>query len=217
MFAEIRTSVLIGLLGLGTLGCAGVREVRYVYQDGESGVIGLPENTSRWPTYYRQHAEELMAKHFPEGYEIVRAEEVDEGSRTLTINGTKAAELDAGGPTNLLTLAKLGRTSTRTQSDTVKIKECRIVYKKAEPKGAPKHSEYAEQAAWTPPTYIDPNAKARQPATAKAEVNKGPDVPMQAKSHDEKPAREPKEIKADDSQGKEHPASLPPALEATVT
>jgi len=36
--------VLYVVLGAGTLGCAGTGQVRYVYQDGQSGVIGLPEN-----------------------------------------------------------------------------------------------------------------------------------------------------------------------------
>ncbi len=161
MLGELRMGLLGIVLGAGTLGCAGVGEVRYVYQDGQSGVIGLPENTSRWPTYYRQHAEELMSKHFPEGFEIVRAEEVDEGSRTLTINGTNAAQIDTGTSSRLLSLGKVGRSSSRTQSDTLKIKECRIVYKKAEPAHAAKHGEYTDQAAWTPTAYIDPNATVR--------------------------------------------------------
>ncbi|MHC5541651.1 hypothetical protein ACYOEI_25800 [Singulisphaera rosea] len=191
MFAQIRTAALLGVLGLGTVGCAGVREVRYVYQDGESGVVGLPENTSRWPTYYRKHAEELMAKHFPEGYEIVRAEEVDEGSRTLTIKGTNAAEIDAAGPANMLSLAKLGRTSSRTQSDTLKIRECRIVYKKSRPTD---HGDYAEQANWTPPVYVDPNIQARKPGTPpKSEAAKRTEAPRQAKSSpDEAKLEEPK-------------------------
>jgi len=92
MFAEIRMGAFFGVLGMGTFGCAGMGEVRYVYQDGQSGVIGLPENTSRWPTYYRKHAEEMMAKHFPQGYEIVRAEEGVEGSRVLVPSCARAVE-----------------------------------------------------------------------------------------------------------------------------
>ncbi|MHC5538692.1 hypothetical protein ACYOEI_10760 [Singulisphaera rosea] len=191
MFAKIRTVALLGILGLGTVGCAGVREVRYVYQDGESGVVGLPENTSRSPMNYRKHAEELMAKHFPEGYEIVRAEEVDEGSRTLTIKGTNAAEIDAAGPIDLFSVAKLGRTSSRTQSDTLKIRECRIVYRKARPAD---HGDYAEQASWTPPVYLAPNLLARKAgATTKAGAEERPDLPGRAKSSpDETKVEDPK-------------------------
>src|SRR5262249_62347750 len=120
MRGGIRAAALLSILVMGESGCAGVSQVRYVYQDGQSGVIGMPENSSRWPTYYRKHAEELMQRHFPEGYEIVRAEEVVEGSRTLTVKGANAAQIDAGGPTQLVTLGKLGRTTTRSQSDSLK-------------------------------------------------------------------------------------------------
>src|SRR3954454_19892854 len=74
-------------------GCAVTQGVRYVYQDGQFGVVGVPENTDRWPTYYRSKAEMLMCAHFPRGHEVVRAEEVVEGSRTLTIKGASTAEL----------------------------------------------------------------------------------------------------------------------------
>lgn len=196
-------AALCGVLGMGSLGCAGMGEVRYVYQDGQSGVIGIPENTSRWPTYYRKHAEEMMAKHFPEGYEIVRAEEVVEGSRTLTVNGTRAAELDAKAPSHFVSLGKLGGTSTRTQLDNLKIKECRIVYKKKGGPGAPA-DHYADQASWTPTTYIDPNAQARQPGGAKADAAKDACPPGTAK-----PAAETKATKPE--QGKGEKIATPPA------
>lgn len=188
MLGELRMGVLCVVLGVGTLGCAGTGQVRYVYQDGQSGVIGLPENTSHWPTYYRQHAEELMSKHFPEGFEVVRAEEVDEGSRTLTVNGTNAAEIDTGTSSRILSLGKLGRSSSRTQSDTLKIKECRIVYRKAGPEHAAKRGEYTDQAVWSPTAYIDPNATARRTSETKAgehhELAKDPKEPPAGGSKD---------------------------------
>ena len=42
-------------------------------------MIGMPENTDCWPNFYRTQGEKLMADHFKEGHEIVRAEEVIEG------------------------------------------------------------------------------------------------------------------------------------------
>jgi hypothetical protein len=185
---QIRTAALFSILGLMNVGCAGVREVRYVYQDGQSGVIGLPENTSRWPTYYRDHAEELMRKHFPEGYEIVRAEEVEEGERTVTTKGTNSAELDPG-LSNSLLVGKLGLSKSRSQSDSVKIKECRIVYKKAGPGAITLHGDYAEQVGWSPPPYVDPNAPARKSEAAE----KGPDRVSKrpaAEKHGEEKARD---------------------------
>src|SRR5262249_56056554 len=115
MRGGIRAAALLSILVMGESGCAGVSQVRYVYQDGQSGVIGMPENSSRWPTYYRKHAEEMMQQHFPEGYEIVRAEEVVEGSRTLTIKGSNAAEIDPAMPTPLASVAKLRPPSPPTQ------------------------------------------------------------------------------------------------------
>jgi hypothetical protein len=167
MRAEIKRIAMISLLGLSVIGCVSGGEARYVYQDGQFGVVGIPENTSRWPNYYRQQAEELMARHFPEGYEVVRAEEVVEGERTLTVGGTSSAEVGPGLPDALLRVAKLGRTATRNQSDQVKIKECRILYKKKEP-GAPTRSgEFAERATWTPTLYVDPNEAARRHEVAR--------------------------------------------------
>jgi hypothetical protein len=181
MLGGIRMAALFVVLAVGTLGCAGERQVRYVYQDQVSGVIGMPENSSHWPTYYRKHAEELMAQHFPEGYEIVRAEEVVEGSRTLTINGANAAEIGAGATNTPITLGKLGRTSTRTQSDNVKIKECRIVYRKVDP--ARQRGDYAEQASWSPAPYIDPNAPERRWLTAKPVAPGVPPPPAPEPAH----------------------------------
>ncbi len=156
MFGARRTYVFLSMIALGTLGCSGAREVRYVYQDGHSGVIGMPANTSKWPKYYRKHADKLMEQHFPDGYEVVRAEEVVEGSRTLTINGTNSAEIQPTASSQLLAVGKLGRTSTRSQSDSLKIKECRILYRKAEHLDPQSQLEYAERAMWTPASYIDP-------------------------------------------------------------
>ena len=69
-------------------GCSQTGAVRYVYQDRDFGVIGMPENTDCWPTFYRTQGEKLMADHFKEGHEIVRAEEVIEGERTLKVEGS---------------------------------------------------------------------------------------------------------------------------------
>jgi hypothetical protein len=158
-----RKAGVVGLLSLLALaGCAGTGQARYVYQDGQYGVIGIPENTCRWPTYYHTQAERLMAEHFPGGYEIVRAEEVVEGSRTLIVGGATSAEIGPGLPAPALRVARLGRTATRKQSDSVKIHECRIVYKRAD---APHHDQpalFADRSSLTPTLYVDPNASARK-------------------------------------------------------
>ena len=157
----------IVLCALGASGCAASGQARYVYQDGQFGVVGIPENTSAWPNYYHAQAEALMAKHFPEGFEIVRAEEVVEGSRTLTLNGTNTAAVEAEGPIALVKVGKLGRTASRTQADNLKIKECRIVYKKAGCTAEEPAIGFAEHSTLSPEPYIDPNAEARKHVVAK--------------------------------------------------
>ena len=52
-------------------------------QDIEVGVIGIPQNSPYGKKDYRKQALNLMADHFPDGFEIVRAEEVIEGQRVL--------------------------------------------------------------------------------------------------------------------------------------
>ena len=146
--------ILIAVFAAYSSGCATTQSVRYVYQDKDFGVIGMPENTNKWPTHYHRHAEKLMDQHFPEGHEIVRAEEVTEGSRTLKIEGSKTAEINPQVPAEILKIAKLGRTASRSQSDVVKIKECRIIYRRAS------HSEenvFSFDADVSPARYVDPN------------------------------------------------------------
>jgi hypothetical protein len=158
-------------------GCAGMHEARYVYQDGEYGVVGIPENTNVWPHYYRDQAEVLIAAHFPEGHEIVRAEEVVEGSRTTMVKGTNTAEIAPHLPVPIVSIGKIGLTADRSQADSVKIKECRIIYRRS--LGAIPPGEFAALATPTPSPYVDPNAVERKkaagdPKDEKAAEAKGP-------------------------------------------
>jgi len=173
------------ILLLFVSGCATTQGVRYVYQDREFGVIGMPENTDEWPTRYRTQAEKLMEAHFPEGHEIVRAEEVTEGSRTLKVEGSKSAEIAPRLPADLLKIAKIGGSTSHSQADTLKLKECRIIYRRI-PKSETANAkdwgpvkpqtkmgnrtsrlewvDFADQAAVTPPQYLDPNDLERRTA-----------------------------------------------------
>ena len=160
-------SMLFVVLAGFLTGCATDHNVRYVYQDKEFGVVGMPENTDRWPTHYRKRAEKLMAKHFPEGHEIVRAEEVTQGSRTLKIEGSKTAEIIPQIPAEILTIAKLGRSASRSQADVVDIKECRIIYRRAAHREA---TDFATDAELTPASYLDPNVAERKKAEAGPQV-----------------------------------------------
>lgn len=161
-----RALIAVMLIELASFGCCTMRDARYVYQDGQCGVVGIPEDTSRWPHYYRHQAERLMTEHFPDGFEIIRAEEVPEGSRTRTVGGSVTAELTPSLPSDLITVGKLGRTATCSpcsQADTLKIKECRIIYMKADLALA--RGAYAKQATFTPSLYVDPNEAERRNLT----------------------------------------------------
>ena len=186
---------LKGLLVVATslisgAGCAGLHEARYVYQDGEYGVVGIPENTNHWPNYYRDQAAVLMAAHFPEGHEIVRAEEVVVGSRTTTVKGTNTAEIAPHFPAPLLSIGKIGLTADRSQADSVKIKECRIIYRRAGTTLPP--PDFAAAANSTPLPYVDPNAAERHKAIA-GEPAKDEKVKAAAKKTDEAKAMSHKE------------------------
>jgi hypothetical protein len=149
-----------------------------------------------------------MAKHFPEGYEVVRAEEVVEGSRTLTINGSNAAEIQPAASSHLLAIGKLGRTTSRTQADSLKIKECRILYKKSEQVDPQKQLDYAEQAMWTPAPYIDPNAIDRKLAKGKPVESKSAEPETVAKGPAPTPTESSKETKTVRSEGPASSGSL---------
>jgi hypothetical protein len=156
----MRTSIgILASLACLTAGCVADQSVRYVYQDKDFGVVGMPENTNRWPTNFRRRAEKLMDRHFPEGHEIVRAEEVDAGSRTVKLEGSRTAELGPQLPSEIIKVAKFGRSASRTQSDVTRIKECRIVYRRSGGSDAP---GYSPDVAVSPMKYIDPNEEARK-------------------------------------------------------
>ena len=171
----LRVAVL-GVCGLAWAGCAHPPTARYVYQDGRFGVIGIPVNTYMGPDDYRQQAEVLMARHFPEGYEIVRAEEVVEGERTLDLSKKTEIESDPNlsALNQMIRLGKLARTKSVEEKDSVQIRECRIIYRKKEP-GALR-GEFAAVASVTPEFYLDPNEPIRrQIAEAMAQAKKAPD------------------------------------------
>jgi hypothetical protein len=157
-----RIAIGFGILMLTVPGCASTSDARYVYQDGEFGVVAIPRNTDEGPNHYRQQAEALMAHHFPQGYEIVRAEEVVEGSRTLTVGKSGTTELSPQVTPHLLALLKLGATMTRSQADTLALRECRIIYKKADPHSGTTSGGFAVEPSLTPTCYVDPKTESKK-------------------------------------------------------
>jgi hypothetical protein len=146
-------------------GCASTEGVRYVYQDRDFGVIAMPENTDWWPTHYRRHGEKLMDDHFPDGHEIVRAEEVIEGERTMKSEGAHSAEVSPQISESLLKVVKFGHSASHSEAETTKVKECRIIYRRV---GPAKLKDYAATTTLTPALYVDPNAVERRKATEPA-------------------------------------------------
>ncbi len=150
-------------VALALIGCATQPEARYVYQDGEFGVIGIPRNTVFGKKDFQKQAHELMTRHFPNGYEIVRAEEVIEGERVLD-KGKKTefqTEPSLTALNQMIKLGKLDQITSLQQKDQVPILESRIIYKRKtfnSPHGA---NGFSALASITPRFYIDPNETAR--------------------------------------------------------
>ena len=179
---NVRTGVgiVLGLSVMVLAGCASTPKARYVYQDGEFGVVAIPVNTADGSNRYRKQADRLMARHFPKGYEIVRAEEVVQGSRTLTVGKTGSTELAPQSSSHLLAQVKVSGSMTQNEANTSSVTECRIIYKKAGiSHSASARAGFASEASLEPTCYIDPNAEARkqakEPVKGKAE-KKGPDA-----------------------------------------
>jgi hypothetical protein len=180
MRAQFTIKLGLFLIALAMSGCAVTPDARYVYQDGQFGVIAIPKNTNERPRFYRAQAEFLMACHFPKGYEIVRAEEVVEGSRTLTEGKSGAAQLAPQVASPLIKLLNLSATVSRSQADTLHITECRIIYKRSDGNRPSLDSAFARESTWTPTSYVDPNALARK------QGEKEPEKPEAAKKDKDK-------------------------------
>jgi hypothetical protein len=178
MCGKVGVRMVCWLAGLVMPGCATTSDARYVYQDSQFGVVAIPKNTPQGPNHYREQAEALMAQHFPQGYEIVRAEEVVDGSRTLTVGKTGTTEITPQIAPHLLAMLRVGGSMTRSQADTMNLTECRIIYKKAEPKSATGPGRFAPESSLTPTCYHDPNLEARK-------QDKNPEKVAQAKKDQE--------------------------------
>ena len=132
-----------------------------------------------------------MDAHFPEGHEIVRAEEVIEGERTLKIEGSSSAEVAPQISASLLKVAKLGHSASRSEAETVKVKECRIIYRRAD---SSKPKEYAAAATSTPTLYVDPNAAERRKARETPQEKPIPPGSHKADGNASKPSEKPDKI-----------------------
>jgi hypothetical protein len=157
--ASCAASLLMAACG----GCKTPQYARYIYQDGEFGVIGIPQNSPLGSNNFQQQAAELMSRHFPEGYEIVRAEEVVEGQRVLDKSRRSEFETEPSikALDQSIRLAKLAQTTSTQQKDSLPILESRIIYKRRALNNPAGPSGFALNADVVPKHYLDPNEMAR--------------------------------------------------------
>ena len=157
-------ATLLGLVALQTAGCMRPLVARYVYQDRDFGVVAIPMNTYLGKMSFRDEAEELMARHFPDGYEIVRAEEVNEGERTLDVGRKTQIETEPNftALNQMIKLGKLDQTTSFEQKDKIMVRECRIIYKRKSAASAVSTGQFAATSSINPRFYIDPNEAVRR-------------------------------------------------------
>jgi hypothetical protein len=157
-------AVLLGLFATASAGCMQPIVARYVYQDHDFGVVAIPMNTYLGRVSFRNEAEELMYRHFPEGYEIIRAEEVNEGERTLDV-GRKTQIETSPNLTALNQMIKLGtldQTTSFEQKDKIMVRECRIIYRRRAATPKISSGPFALASSVNPQFYIDPNETVRR-------------------------------------------------------
>jgi hypothetical protein len=153
----------ISLLCAWLSGCAEIPIARYVYQDGEFGVVAIPMNTYGDKRNFRGEAEQLMSRHFPEGYEIIRAEEVNEGERLLDLGRRTelTTEPTISALSQVIRLGKIDRTTSYEEKDKLQARECRIIYKRRTTYPIANASQFAALASTKLPLYLDPNEMIR--------------------------------------------------------
>jgi hypothetical protein len=159
-------------LELAMAGCSRPVVARYIYQDGEFGVVGIPINTYQKKVDFRDQAGKLMARHFPEGYEIVRAEEVIEGERTLDVGKRTELETEPGLAAlhQVLKIGRLDRVTSVEQKDKLQVRECRIIYQRKPPGTHGRSGQFALASSIGPSLYIDPNEVLRRQNKKSAEL-----------------------------------------------
>ena len=172
MKRAIAQAVSFGCLLLAVSGCYTPMVARYIYQDGEFGVVGIPVNNYQKKLDFRDQAEVLMARHFPEGYEIVRAEEVNEGERIRDVGRKTEFETEPAVAVlnQIIRLGSLNRTTSFAEKDKLQVRECRIIYKKKSIHTPGRTGQFASTTSLAPPLYIDPNEIMRRQIKTSAEL-----------------------------------------------
>jgi hypothetical protein len=180
-------SFLLMVALTGVPACMSQPDARYIYQDGEFGVIGIPQNSPFGKKDYRKQAEELMTRHFPEGHEIVRAEEVVEGQRVLDKSQKSEIETDPmiSALNQRINFGKIAKATSTQQKDSLPILESRILYKRKVPTDPKGTSGFSAVATLKPDLYLDPNEMARcRERIELAEIKKSKEAALASKFKD---------------------------------
>lgn len=113
-----------------------------------------------------------MARHFPEGYEIVRAEEVNEGERIRDVGRKTELETEPAVAVlnQIIRLGSLSRTTSFAEKDKLQVRECRIIYKKKSIHTPGRTGQFASTTSLAPPLYIDPNEVLRHQIKTSGEL-----------------------------------------------
>ncbi len=155
--------VMCGVLS----GCAHVQEARYVYKDGTYGVIALERDSKN----SRKQAEKMMSRHFPGGYEIVREEEIETGTRKSDQVSKQASQIKPGAGMSRLFVG-VGESSVSSETnnqDEVRLHEVRIIYRNR--KDGPV-AGFTALASATPEMYVDPTQADHKKDAHKTEKGK---------------------------------------------
>lgn len=146
----------------GSVGCTQSREAHYAYRDGNYGVVKIANDTKS----SRRQAQKLMAQHFPDGYEIIREEEIETGSRKADQRSKRNTSIKPGAGMSQF-MVGMGDSSAESEStfvDEVKLHEVRILYRNRKAQG---QAGFASVASITPEMYNDPNRKFHDAAEEK--------------------------------------------------
>jgi hypothetical protein len=81
----LRLLLPAAVLLVSVTGCGSARMIQ---STPDGGVVAIPSNNNSWPFNYRDHAEKLMAMKCPNGYDVVREEEVIVGVKMTTTEVT---------------------------------------------------------------------------------------------------------------------------------
>lgn len=126
----------------GVMGCTST--ARMVQGTPDGGTVAIPSNSNFWPCYHRDEAERLMARKCPNGYEIVKEEEVVTGKQATTSESVdRSTDKAKTGPRE--------RTTTSTVTTMKDQTEYRITFRAKTPTLAP-----AQTAASLPATTLAP-------------------------------------------------------------